>query len=112
MNHGELEHQRIAQLAYDLWQKRGCPIGSPDEDWFRVENELRPATGECLPRGPDRTVTSTGCSPIGSRAALLGFENMLSMIEDRIKSLIASRSTVAEMLASAPTADFCSSKNP
>jgi hypothetical protein len=64
MNHDEPEHQRIAQLAYDLWQKRGCPIGSPDEDWFRVENEtsageLRRATGECLPHGPDRTVTST-----------------------------------------------------
>ena len=41
MNHDELEHQRIAQLAYDLWQKRGCPIGSADEDWFRAENELR-----------------------------------------------------------------------
>ena len=41
MNHDQPEHQRIAQLAYDLWQKRGCPIGSPDEDWFRVENELR-----------------------------------------------------------------------
>ena len=41
MNHDETEHRRIAQLAYDLWQKRGCPIGSPDEDWFRAENELR-----------------------------------------------------------------------
>ena len=41
MNHDETEHQRIARLAYDLWQKRGCPIGSPDEDWFRAENELR-----------------------------------------------------------------------
>ena len=41
MNHDEPEHQRIAQLAYGLWQKRDCPIGSPDEDWFRAENELR-----------------------------------------------------------------------
>jgi hypothetical protein len=41
MNHDGPEHQRIAQLAYGLWQKRGCPIGSPDEDWFRAENELR-----------------------------------------------------------------------
>jgi hypothetical protein len=30
----------IAPLAYKLWQGRGCPIGSPDEDWFRVEAEL------------------------------------------------------------------------
>jgi len=47
-----------------------------------------------------------------SGRSLLGFHNMLSMIEDRIKSLIAARSTVAESLASAPTAEFCSSKNP
>lgn len=30
----------IAALAYALWQERGCPIGSPDEDWFRAESEL------------------------------------------------------------------------
>jgi hypothetical protein len=36
---------------------------------------------------------------------------MLNMIEGRIKSLIASRSTVAETLAFAATADFCSSKD-
>jgi hypothetical protein len=41
MNHDGPEHQLIAQLAYGLWQKRGCPIGSPDEDWFRAENELQ-----------------------------------------------------------------------
>lgn len=27
----------IATLAYQLWQDRGCPIGSPDEDWFLAE---------------------------------------------------------------------------
>jgi hypothetical protein len=31
----------IATLAYQLWNDRGCPIGSPDEDWFRAENELK-----------------------------------------------------------------------
>jgi hypothetical protein len=31
----------IAALAYQLWQGRGCPIGSPEEDWFRAENELQ-----------------------------------------------------------------------
>lgn len=30
----------IAVLAYQLWNERGCPIGSPDEDWFRAEAEL------------------------------------------------------------------------
>ena len=30
----------IAALAYRLWQERGCPIGSPEEDWFRAEELL------------------------------------------------------------------------
>jgi len=31
----------IAALAYKLWQERGCPLGSDQEDWFRAENELK-----------------------------------------------------------------------
>jgi hypothetical protein len=34
-------HEEIARLAYSYWQARGCPIGSPEEDWYRAENELR-----------------------------------------------------------------------
>jgi hypothetical protein len=34
-------HEKIARLAYSYWQVRGCPIGSPEEDWYRAENELR-----------------------------------------------------------------------
>lgn len=26
--------------AYFRWQARGCPEGSPEEDWFRAEQEL------------------------------------------------------------------------
>ncbi len=37
----EPNHDDIAALAYALWQERGCPIGSPDEDWFRAESELK-----------------------------------------------------------------------
>ncbi len=32
--------EQIAALAYQLWQDRGCPEGTPDEDWFRAEREL------------------------------------------------------------------------
>ena len=34
-------HDDIAALAYTLWQARGCPQGSPEEDWFRAAHELR-----------------------------------------------------------------------
>jgi hypothetical protein len=30
----------IGALAYQLWNSRGCPIGSPEEDWFSAEMEL------------------------------------------------------------------------
>lgn len=33
--------EEIARLAYRYWQERGCPIGSPEEDWYRAGNELR-----------------------------------------------------------------------
>src|ERR1700679_1785095 len=29
-------HSEIAALAYELWQARGCPAGSPEEDWFQA----------------------------------------------------------------------------
>jgi len=34
------QEQKITARAYELWMERGCPIGSPDEDWFRAEQEL------------------------------------------------------------------------
>ncbi len=34
-------HADTAILAYGLWQARGCPQGSPDEDWFRASAKLR-----------------------------------------------------------------------
>jgi len=34
-------HEEIAALAHELWERRGCPIGSPEEDWIRAEQELK-----------------------------------------------------------------------
>ena len=31
----------IAVLAYRLWTERDRPIGSPEEDWFRAECEIK-----------------------------------------------------------------------
>ena len=35
------KREQIARLAYSYWQARGCPEGSPEEDWLRAEAELR-----------------------------------------------------------------------
>ena len=34
-------HDEIAVRAHRLWEERGRPIGSPEEDWSRAENEIR-----------------------------------------------------------------------
>src|SRR2546425_568991 len=31
--------QKLAALAYEYWQARGCRDGTPEEDWFRAERE-------------------------------------------------------------------------
>lgn len=33
--------QDIANLAYALWQQRGSPNGSPDQDWFEAEKIIQ-----------------------------------------------------------------------
>jgi hypothetical protein len=32
--------EEIAALAYQLWQARNCPEGTPEEDWFVAEREI------------------------------------------------------------------------
>ena len=39
-NNQENSTASIAQLAYALWQNRGCPIGSPEDDWIEAENQV------------------------------------------------------------------------
>lgn len=36
-----MEASRIERLAYFLWQQRGMPLGTPDQDWFLAEELVR-----------------------------------------------------------------------
>lgn len=36
----ESRHQCVAELAYDLWVRRGRPLGSPNVDWLAAERYL------------------------------------------------------------------------
>ena len=36
-----LEHDAITALAHHYWQARGCPEGSPEEDWFRAICQIK-----------------------------------------------------------------------
>jgi hypothetical protein len=48
-------HDEVAALAYELWQARGCPNGSPEEDWFRAAEELRSGTRNVFERREEKT---------------------------------------------------------
>ena len=33
-------HDEVANLAYELWERRGRPLGSPETDWRAAESVL------------------------------------------------------------------------
>jgi len=33
--------EEIGRLAHQYWMERGCPIGTPEEDWFRAVEEIK-----------------------------------------------------------------------
>ena len=55
----ELDHEETERLAYRFWLERGCPTGSPEDDWFRAEDELRHEVSlplSALAIGPDTSL--------------------------------------------------------
>jgi hypothetical protein len=36
----ESRHEFVEKLAYELWEQRGRPLGSPDVDWFAAEQAV------------------------------------------------------------------------
>ena len=45
------DHESIEALAYRYWQQRGCPIGDPEVDWLRAEQDLSAQRSD---RAPER----------------------------------------------------------
>ncbi|HLG99568.1 MAG TPA: DUF2934 domain-containing protein [Bryobacteraceae bacterium] len=52
-------HDQIAERAFELWHARGCPIGSPEQDWLQAEAEL---LAEAAPRFVSRGDAATAGS--------------------------------------------------
>jgi hypothetical protein len=44
----DLSQQEIASLAYSIWQERGCPLGSAEEDWFEAKRRLQVDSAKSL----------------------------------------------------------------
>jgi hypothetical protein len=40
LQEGEERYREIQQLAYELWEKRGSPAGTPDMDWHEAKQIL------------------------------------------------------------------------
>lgn len=38
--------EQTAQLAYSLWERRGCPENSAEADWLEAEQQLRSGVAE------------------------------------------------------------------
>ena len=46
------KQQQTALLAYQFWMERGCPVGSPAEDWFRAELQLEEVVVDAAEEAP------------------------------------------------------------
>ena len=54
---GESRHEFVERLAYQHWEARGRPLGSPEVDWFAAERALYEslvASGLVSPSASDR----------------------------------------------------------
>ena len=36
----ESRHELVTKVAYELWERRGRPVGSPDVDWLAAEQAV------------------------------------------------------------------------
>jgi hypothetical protein len=54
-------NELLKKLAYEFWEQRGRPIGSPEVDWQNAEERLR-SYGLDSPVGPPLSAFSMGPS--------------------------------------------------
>jgi LmbE family N-acetylglucosaminyl deacetylase len=57
------EHRSIGELAYRLWQARGCPQGTAEKDWLDAERQLAQSPGSQLPDEASRLPDETSRAP-------------------------------------------------
>jgi hypothetical protein len=57
--YGEDRHELVQKIAYQHWEKRGRPLGSPDTDWFAAEKTMRASLlASGIKLGPDEELYS------------------------------------------------------
>ena len=91
--------QEIERLTYWLWQQRGRPMGSPDDDWFLAEESGGDTSGSSY-----RCVTFP-CSPSASND---GRDDATAVSSDRMVikgAVIFGRARSAKRRADSGTRD-------
>jgi Protein of unknown function (DUF2934) len=68
---GMQQQEKLKLLAYQFWQERGSPFGTPEVDWFRTENEVRPRMANLEEESPLVAAAKTVGSVLGSVAGLV-----------------------------------------
>jgi len=55
----EDRHDLVQKLAYERWENRGRPLGSPEIDWFAAEKVVREyLSASGIELGPDEDLYS------------------------------------------------------
>jgi Protein of unknown function (DUF2934) len=67
MDHSGIPYDQIELRAYQCWEERGRPWGTPEVDWFKAERELTAAE----PDGPLSKIARTVGAAVGTVVALL-----------------------------------------
>ena len=47
----KISTEKIRRKAYELWEARGCPAGSSEQDWYRAEAQLQEAAAPSTDAG-------------------------------------------------------------
>jgi hypothetical protein len=53
------EHRSVGELAYQLWQARGCPDGTAEQDWLDAERQLRAGRQTSTSEATDASLKDT-----------------------------------------------------
>jgi len=66
------EHRSIGELAYRLWQSRGCPEGTAERDWMDAERQLQASQSMPRPAKSEGVDDSLETFPAGDPPASRG----------------------------------------
>mgnify|MGYP003387250970 CR=1 FL=1 len=97
---GNPDHHTTASLAYQLWQERGCPEGSCDQDWYEAELRLSERTSAAR-EAPPSMLPSHPAAPFPPGSSELSLRaNSIGPRKRRVGKVAASPKSAGDQTAS------------